>query len=215
MGKFRDLTGQRFGRLVVKNFSHFNTKHVAYWVCMCDCGKKRIVSRNNLTSGHTKSCGCLAQEIDSMLFFKHGGRKTRLYKIWCGIKDRCKNKNRDCYKNYGGRGITICNEWENDFSVFQNWALNHGYKQDLSIDRIDNNKGYTPENCRWTTNIEQQNNKRNNILINFCGRTQTLKAWCTELNLKYHAIYLRICRYKWSIEKAFMTPIRSTANETL
>lgn len=209
MGGFRDLTGQRFGRLLVKHFANFDTHHSTMWVCLCDCGKTHIASRNNLTSGHTKSCGCLAREIESAQMTKHGGKKTRLYNIWCSIKTRCYNKNCEAYINYGGRGISVCKEWKNDFNMFREWAMCNGYSSKLSIDRINNNKGYCPNNCRWVTRKEQNNNKRDNRIVEFNGQKHTLAQWCKELGLKYHVVYLRIYRHKWDIARALTTPTGS------
>lgn len=209
MGAFRDLTGQRFGRLLVKKFSHFGANHIAMWVCQCDCGKQHIVSRNNLTMGHTKSCGCLVKETASNIMTKHGKRHTRLYNIWCSIKNRCYNPNCKAYKNYGGRGIKMCNEWKHDFNAFCDWALSNGYTKTLSIDRIDNNCGYNPKNCRWANRVEQSNNKSDNRILEFNEQKHTLAQWCKELGLNYHVVYLRIYRHKWDISRALTTPTRS------
>lgn len=135
---------------------------------------------------------------------KHGKRNTRLYKIWCCIKDRCCNRNYIAYPNYGAREITICDEWKDDFMVFHDWAVNNGYADNLTIDRIDNNKGYSPNNCRWATRRQQNRNRRITKLITYKGETKPLAEWCEILGLNYKTVFARLKYYNWSIEKALM-----------
>lgn len=161
MGKFKDLTGQKFGKLIViKKVSKDKYGHTM-WLCECDCGNKKIVLGKCLRNGATRSCGCYHKKQVSKLNLKHGKSNLRIHKIWSNIKQRCFNKNNLRYQYYGARGITICDEWKEDFMSFYNWAMTNGYKDNLSIDRIDVNGNYEPSNCRWATQSEQNANTRN------------------------------------------------------
>lgn len=140
--------------------------------------------------------------------YRHGGKHTRLYTVWCGMKSRCYNKNDSHYSRWGGRGIQICSEWLLDFNNFKHWAESNGYKAGLTIDRIDNNGNYCPENCRWATVKEQNNNQRTNRLITYSGKTLNLKQWSVELGINYGTLHSRLDDFKWSIEKAFNTPVK-------
>ncbi|MBO3398543.1 hypothetical protein JJB71_13440 [Clostridium perfringens] len=196
-----NLIGKRFGKLKVVKQSH-SKNYRRYWECECDCGNKTIVTTSRLKNGHTKSCGCLSKEVTTKRNTKHGKRNTRIYEIWAGMKKRCLNKKSISYKNYGGRGVSICEEWKNSFEKFYNWAINNGYNENLTIDRIDVNGNYEPNNCRWCTKKEQSNNKRNNRYITINKETKTLSEWANYYKIKSKVVENRINRYKWSIEEA-------------
>lgn len=135
--------------------------------------------------------------------YKHGGKNTRLFYIWQNMRDRCTRKKNKQYKDYGARGIKVCIEWETSFVAFKDWALKHGYGETLTIDRIDNNKGYCPDNCKWSNKYEQNNNKRNSRLITYKGETKTLAQWCKLLNLNYGTITSRLHRSKMPVDLLF------------
>lgn len=214
MGKIVDLTGQRFGKLIVLEKAGKAKDGHCTWKCKCDCGNETIVNSNNLRSGNTKSCGCGEKENLKKLHFKkvHGDSNSKLYAIWKSMRQRCNNSSNLMYNYYGGRGITVCQEWDNDYITFKNWAIENGYSENLSIDRIDNNKGYSPENCRWATKIQQANNMRNNHYITLNNKTQSLTEWCKELNIKRDTVKSRLYR-GWSEEKALLTPVQNKKKE--
>lgn len=202
------VIGKRFGRLTVISRTDIKDSGRHYkWLCKCDCGNEKIVSSCNLTSGNTLSCGCLKREVvKHNAQIKHGKSNTRLYGIWRDMKSRCHNPKSPKHKVYFDRNITVCDEWANDFEIFYYWAINNGYSEELTIDRIDNEKGYQPDNCRWTTQLEQQRNKRNNHNIHYNGETHCLTEWCELLGLNYRKTKSRINNLKWDIERAFTTP---------
>lgn len=212
MKNYQDLSGCTFGRLKVIERAEDricpNGNHEIQWLCECNCSNhNRVIVRGySLKNGDTKSCGCLQKELLSKRVKKHGKSNERVFWIWCDIKLRCYNENTRGYNRYGGRGITVCDEWLNDFQAFNDWAMANGYRDDLTIDRIDNNKGYSPDNCRWATPKEQANNRCNNRILEYKGKKQTMKQWAEELNINYSTLKMRINAYHWSVEKALTTP---------
>lgn len=199
--KTNDLTGKRFNRLtVLRRVANYRDK--PKWLCRCDCGKEVEVLASNLTSNHSKSCGCYNVEQAIKNATKHEMYGTRLYKIWQDMKRRCESPVELSYKNYGGRGIKVCQEWS-EFQPFMDWALNNGYQEDLTIDRINVNGNYEPNNCKWSTLKEQARNKRNNYMVSFNGETKPLATWCEIFNLNYNTVYMRLKKYRWSVEEAF------------
>lgn len=159
MGNFIDLTGQKFGRLTVIKRGE-NIDNHAGWICQCECGNIVNVNGKYLREGKTTSCGCYHNELLRERSLTHGKTHTRLYRIWANIISRCCNSNVDCYEYYGGRGISICDEWKNNFENFYEWSINNGYNEQLTIDRINNDGNYEPSNCRWVTMKEQCKNRR-------------------------------------------------------
>lgn len=201
-----DLTGKKYGRLLVLGIDDRGTRKT-YWNCQCDCGNIKSVRADSLISGSIQSCGCLKKEVDKINLsanHKHKMSGTRIYFIWQGIKDRCYNINNTRYLRYGGRGIKVCDEWLNDFSAFYEWAMNNGYSDELTIDRIDNSGNYNPNNCRWVNKKTQANNRETNIKITIGNATKTLSEWCDIFEIDYKKIYARYERNGFiSIDELF------------
>lgn len=191
---FTNLIGKKYGELqIIEQIKNDKNGHSKV-KCKCSCGKTINVLLDNLKTGHSKSCGCKKGYMISKKKKTHGKCNTKLYKVWHNIKNRCYNKNNKRYKDYGGRGITICDEWLNDFMSFYNWAMNNGYKEGLSIDRINNDGNYEPNNCRWVTNKVQNNNKRSNRLLTHNKETHTITEWSKILNIHYTCLRNRILK---------------------
>lgn len=206
MCAFADMTGKRFGKLSVIRLISHDKQQNAVWECLCDCGTKKNIRGYNLRNGSIKSCGCLQREAVGNIKRTHGMYNTKLYHVWQAMKSRCFNPKNKRFKDYGFRGITVADTWM-DFEKFYEWAKQSGYKEGLSIDRINNNGNYEPSNCRWATSGEQAINKRNNIKIKFRGTEKTLSEWCADFGLKYGTAKSRILR-GWDIETAFLKPIQ-------
>ena len=185
--KMADITGEKFGNLTAIRPSCYKNGYI--WECKCDCGNKTNVSLGNLRNGHIKSCGCANKGIARN--YIHGNSRKRIYKEYYSMLMRCK-PNTKYKKDYYDRGITVCQEWIDDFQSFYDWAMANGYCDDLTIDRKDNNKGYYPDNCRWATKLQQANNRRGNLNIEYNGETHTLAEWSRKLGFSYSKVRERI-----------------------
>ena len=197
-----DLSGRKFGKLSVLTLDG-GAGWKSHWLCQCDCGNKKVAIAERLLRGKIRSCGCLAKEILSQRQTKHGMSLTPIYKTWMSMKERCQKEYAPNYANYGGRGIKVCERWE----TFENFYQDMGEPiKGMSLDRIDNDGDYSPQNCKWSTAKEQTNNRRNNHPISFNGATHNLKEWATILGISHTQLSYRIAN--WSVEKAFTTPSR-------
>lgn len=204
----KDISGNKYNHLTALEPTRSENSDKYCWLFICDCGNKKIIRKTKVVNGYTKSCGCLLKEIGKnnvQKYFKtHGKSKTPTYIAWRGIKQRCLDKNIEGYISYGGRGIKVCDRWLNSFENFLE-DMGERPSPKHSIDRIDNDGNYEPNNCRWATNKEQSCNRRSSFIINYKGKSQTLMEWSEELEMSYHLLRDRIVRYKWDIEKSFMT----------
>lgn len=203
--KLNDLTGKEFGKLTVIGRGDANGRKGVYWNCICQCGNSCTVHARALVSGHTKSCGCYNVEIAS-LPKTHGLCHTNEHAIWKAMRQRCKNKNASNYYRYGGRGIKICEEW-NLFEAFYKWCIESGFEAGMTIDRIDNNGNYSPENCRWADRITQGNNKSNNKKIVYRGVPLSLNQIERMTGIDRRTIAYRV-KSGWDAEKIVNTPAK-------
>lgn len=191
------LEGMQFERLRVKEYIG-NGKYV----CECKCGNIVTVLGGNLRSGATTSCGCFRREKVTEENYTHKSSRTRLHGIWKAMRKRCRNENDRCYHLYGGRGIKVCNEWE-DFAVFRDWALQNGYSDELTIDRINANGDYSPENCRWATILEQGRNKRETAMVTINGETKPLSEYAAIYGVPYNTALHRMKKQHLEGEEIF------------
>lgn len=202
----RDLTGQRFGRLVALEVSGRNKYGNLMWLCKCDCGNMHTVPSGKLIQGKSKSCGCYAKEVHAKSLEKHGittGGKPRTFTIWCGMKARCLDPKAISYKSYGARGITVCQEWlgEQGFENFHNWAIANGYTDELTIDRIDNNGNYEPNNCRWVEAKENRKKQRNVHYVEAYSLKLSVSDWCRKVNMSKSTAYKYLNRSENDFKK--------------
>lgn len=207
MSKLIDLTGQKFGLLTVIDKAG-SSSNATYWRCLCECGNTVKVSGGNLKTGHTTSCGCKRKRSPSRT---HGKSNTRLYYVWQNMINRCRNPKVADYHNYGGRGISVCKEWQESFQAFSDWAYANGYipnakRGEFTLDRKNPEENYCPDNCRWVNEKTQQNNKRNNHYITYHGETKTLSEWAEIKHIKVGTLHKRINVLRWSVEKSLNTP---------
>lgn len=206
MSHLKDLTGQKFNRWTVISRAQNDKRGQAQWHCVCECGNTSIVGGKDLRLGKSRSCGCLQKETAAIIKKTHGKSNSRLFHIWNAMRNRCGNSASPNYYLYGGRGIKVCDEWKSSFVPFYEWAITHGYADNLSIDRIDVNGNYEPSNCRWATVIQQARNKRNTRLVEYHGEKKMLIEWAEILGLNYRRIVSRIYNSHWTVEEAFTTP---------
>lgn len=205
MAECKDLTGIKYGRLTVVKRVENSRNGSSRWLCRCDCGEERIHTAGHLNYGDVLSCGCLGKESRLHSNTSHGGSKTKLYRVWHSMKDRCLLETSRAFKHYGGRGISVCEEWLK-YEPFYRWAIENGYKEGLSIDRIDVDGNYEPSNCRWVSKAIQANNKRSNRVICYNGISHTAREWSEILGIKYTTLIKRLDE-GWSVEDAFERPI--------
>jgi len=204
-----DLTGKKFGKLTVIEYAEYRN-HKPHWKCKCECGNYKIASTHYLKYGHTQSCGCLVKGKEFERY-KHGLTKHRIYHTYHAMKQRCFNEKNEGYKDYGARGISVCDEWmgERGLENFYEWSMNNGYKDDLTIDRINVNGDYSPDNCRWANVETQMNNTTRNVRFEYNGESHTSSEWAKILNngVPKTEIYSRIVLLGWDVEKALFTPL--------
>ena len=196
--------GDKFNRLTAVRFDYRDKKSELYWLFKCECGTEKVILVSSVKRGDTKACGCLNKT--------HGMTKTRTFKSWSEMKQRCLNKNRKDYKYWGGRGITVCLKW---LDSFENFYADMGKRPEgKTLDRIKNDKGYYKKNCRWATSREQNNNRRDNHFLTYDNKTQTIAQWSEELNIKYYTIYMRL-RRGWSVGKVLNTNSREYKSQEI
>lgn len=213
MSMFKDLSGLKFGRLTVLSLA--SRKNASTWLCRCDCGTERVIRGTNFTSGSTKSCGCLSTETRSKLGSSHR-RMTSIpkasevfsseYRAWISMRDRCSNPANKSFHNYGGRGIQVCERWQNSFDSFLE-DMGPKAEANLSLDRINGSSDYSPENCRWTTNKVQMNNVRYNVKVTIDGETNTVAYWCEFFGIARNTYECRVMKGE-SPQSAFKRPVR-------
>lgn len=223
--EYSSVLGMNFGRLFVVSYAGTKKRLGHMYNCICDCGNHVVVRGSSLLNGNTRSCGCLQKEAHQKVgremarrnkanpdykgHLIHGGCYTKLYNHWRAMKQRCNYEGGPHWHCYGGRGIKVCEEWNNSFKAFSDWALANGYQEGLTLDRIDNNKGYEPSNCRWATPKQQGRNTRKTLFFTIDGVKKSFSDWCEEYRLPSSAVYARLQR-GWDIEDALEIPLRKT-----
>jgi tRNA-binding EMAP/Myf-like protein len=211
-----DMVGKKYNFLTVIedlppriSKGGFSTRMV---LCECECGKRVKVQAQHLRTGNTLSCGCKARDFTILYKTTHGLSKTRIFKIWQGMKRRCSKNAGEVGKYYYDKGIRVCKEWSEDFMNFYNWAMEHGYSEELTIDRIDYNGDYEPKNCRWVDYKTQNNNKSNNIIVSYKGETMSLTQWAERYGVPSRVFHSRK-RKGWDTETIFNTPYKQTLRQ--
>lgn len=207
--KAEDFIGKTFHYLTpIKDMGsvRYGKRNLNSVLCRCKCGTEKVYSLFVIKAERIKSCGCYRTENLKRIKTKHGLARHPLYFIWFSMISRCEKEYDPHYKQYGARGISVCNEWKNDFMVFYNWAISNGYKKGLENDRKDNNGNYSPLNCRFTTRRGNCRNKRDNRIITYNGMSKIFIEWCEYLDMPRSVLKDRINKLKWPIDKAFNTP---------
>lgn len=202
-----NLIGQKYGHLTVVGLTNNASHRERHWLCKCDCGNCHIASSSNLVRGITKQCAECSKIQIGKSNTKHGTSPILLYRAYQNMKTRCNNEHYSLYHRYGGRGITICKEWQESFIAFREWALKNGYRKGLTLDRIDNDGNYCPENCRWVTMVEQSNNRVTNRMLSTNGETDTMANWSRRLDIPYWVLQRRL-HDGWSEDRALGTPYK-------
>lgn len=211
MGNKKDITGMKFNMWTVLECVGKNRFGSYLWKCRCDCGTERIVEGRSVRTGTSRGCGC-TRGRNNKRNLKHGGKGERLYGVWSSMKGRCLNPNDTYYDRYGGRGIRIYDDWMS-YENFRDWALTSGYDKNApfrscTIDRIDNDGDYRPDNCRWVTQKEQDNNRSSNhIITNSAGESRTLSEWAELTGIRKDTLRRRICVMNWDIDRALTEPV--------
>lgn len=202
--RIKDITGIKYNLLTAVNRIGSNKHNQSIWLCLCDCGIYKKALIGDLNSGHLKSCGCLNIQSRIKTHTTHGlSKKNKLYKVWDAMKARCYNKNHRSYKNYGGRGIFVCKDWQN-YENFHVWSISAGYMDGLSIDRVDNDRGYSPDNCKWVEMKEQVRNRRITKTLEYNGELKPLAEWCEVFELDYHKTNQKLLK-GWTFEKVLLS----------
>ena len=204
MAIVKRLENQTFGRLTVLDEVGRTKSGGATWRCICTCGREVVVTSDALRSGKTRSCGCIKQE-QRLSQKTHGETHSPIHNLWSGMRNRCNNPNNRKYERYGARGIRVCDEWDSSYEAFRDWCLANGYRRGLTIERLDVDGDYSPENCIFATQKVQQNNRSNNHRITYNGATRTMSEWADLLGMSYKMLEHRLNR-GWTVDEAFTIP---------
>lgn len=206
MSTVKNIIGNKYGRITVISFSHKNKHRDYYWNCVCDCGKALTIRGSSLKSGNTSSCGCLRDEVRGTFSITHNKSDSKIYLVYRNMRDRCYNTKNKSFKDYGNRGIYVCERW---LESFENFYMDMGDPPEgKTLDRIDNNGPYSPENCRWASVTEQNRNTRNSIKLNYKGKTKHISELAEEFKINPATLRARLFKYKWDEEKSLTYPVR-------
>jgi len=205
MGRYIDLTGEQFGRLRVLGREGMNKHHQLTWMCECECGNRKVVLGFCLRRGDVQSCGCLHKEVTASINKTHGKTRTPIYAIWRGMMQRCFDKNSHAYNRYGGRGVSVSERWQS----FENFYADMGDRPaGMSLERIDNDGDYSPENVVWASSKDQANNRRSNVVLEYKGEKKTMQQWADQLGVKIGTLWMRFNR-GWSVDRAMTQEVRN------